>query len=83
MDKKFDRLQKEILIKGNSGVSKINDHAKTVSRTEQCFFCLLILVMFIYGFGILTAIVLLSSIMWYSWTHISQPIIYREPSVSY
>ena len=56
----------EILIKGNSGVSKINDHAKTVSRTEQCFFCLLILVMFIYGFGILTAIVLLSSIMWYS-----------------
>ena len=56
----------EILIKGNSGVSKINDHAKTVSRSEQCFFCLLILVMFIYGIGILTAIVLLSSIMWYS-----------------
>ena len=56
----------EVLIKGNSGMSKINDHARTVPPCERCFFCLLILVTFIYGVGILTAVILLSSMMWYT-----------------
>ena len=56
----------EVLIKGNSGMSKINDHARTVPPCERCFFCLLILVTFIYGIGILTAVILLSSMMWYT-----------------
>jgi hypothetical protein len=56
----------EVLIKGNSGMAKINDHARTVPPCERCFFCLLILVTLIYGIGILTAVFLLSSMMWYT-----------------
>ena len=56
----------EVLIKGNSGVAKINDHARTVPPCERCFFCLLILVTFIYGVGILTAVILLASMMLYT-----------------
>ena len=56
----------DVLIKGNSGMSKINDHARTVPPCERCFFCLLILVTFIYGIGILTAVILLISMMWYT-----------------
>ena len=56
----------EVLIKGNSGMSKINDHARTVPPCERCFFCLLILVTFIYGVGILTAVTLLASMMWFT-----------------
>ena len=56
----------EVLIKGNSGMSKINDHARTVPPCERCFFCLLILVTLIYGVGILTAVALLSSMMWFT-----------------
>ena len=59
----------EVLIKGNSSVSKINDHARTVSASERCFFCLLIMVTFIYAIGILTAIVLLSSMMWFTYEY--------------
>ena len=56
----------EILFKGNSDMSTINDHARTVSPSERCFFCILILVTFIYAFGILTAVILLSSMLWYA-----------------
>ena len=56
----------EVLIKNNSGMSKIYDHARMVPQRERCFFCLLILVTFIYGVGILTAAILLSSMMWYT-----------------
>ena len=56
----------EVLFLENSKVSKINDHAKTLSRSERCFFCLLILVTFIWAFGILTAVILLSSMMWFA-----------------
>ena len=53
----------EGIIKGSSGMSKIHDHARTVSPCEQCFFCLLILVTLIYCVGILTAVALLCSMM--------------------
>ena len=56
----------DALVKGNSTMSKINDHARTVPPCEQCFFCLLILVTFIYGIGIFTAVLLLASMMWYT-----------------
>ena len=44
--------------------SQITEHAWTTSTSEQCFFCLLLLVTCIYAIGILTALVLLCFHMW-------------------
>ena len=44
--------------------SQITEHARTTSTSEQCFFCLLLLVTCIYAIGILTALVLLCFHMW-------------------
>lgn len=46
-------------------VSRITNHARTVSPSERCFFVLLLLVTLIYGIGILTALVLLCFHMWF------------------
>lgn len=45
-------------------VIEMVNYAKTVSRSEQCFFCLLLLVTCIYAIGILTALILLCFHMW-------------------
>ena len=55
----------ETLFEDDSSVSKINAHARTLPWSERFFFCLMILVMFIYALGIITAVIMLTSIMWY------------------
>jgi len=44
--------------------SQITEHARTTSTSEQCFFCLLLLVTFIYAIAILTALMLLCFMLW-------------------
>ena len=39
-------------------LSEVSNHVQTTSSSDQCFFCLLILVLFILFIGILTSMVL-------------------------
>ena len=47
-------------------VTQMTAYSRTVSAGERCFFVLLLLVTFIYAVGIITAIVLLSCIMFFT-----------------
>ena len=47
-------------------VTQMTAYSRTVSAGERCFFVLLLLVTFIYAVGIITAVVLLSCIMFFT-----------------
>ena len=47
-------------------VTQMTAYSRTVSAGERCFFVLLLLVTFIYAVGIVTAVVLLSCIMFFT-----------------
>ena len=45
-------------------LSEVSNHVQTTSSSDQCFFCLLLLVLFILFIGILTSVILLTFLVW-------------------
>ena len=45
-------------------LSAVSNHVQTTSSSDQCFFCLLSLVLFILFIGILTSVILLTFLVW-------------------